>query len=437
MTGTSDVAFFPRVPSKKKPAAVARLRSAALTVPLERARAHWYRRQGLPDRPFKDIPELIARSGWLRTFAGADAYFALWARHKALRRTEVDAAVNEDRIQITPAVRGCIYIVPHEHAGLALTIADEQSSKRTVRDMATTGVTAAELKELGKAILSVLKKSPLTTDGIRKALPAGAVRSLGEKGKKVGMTSTLPTAIRRLEFDGQIERSSEGGRIDSDRYLWRLPKRRIFDAPVPADAVGRAGKLAELFFTHFGPATTADFAGWTGSSQRDAKAGIEKAGLVRVAVEGYSDECWVPEADLAGLKGKGGDVEGISLLALEDNYLVQHGDLRPMVAPEDDPAVVKQWGAARKVNLTGARSVLSRTLLIDGLLSGVWEYDPDAQEVIYSAFRRLTPKHKKGLDEQAARLGKFIRDEIGHALSNALDSEQELKKRVREVKKLR
>jgi len=54
------------------------------------------------------------------------------------------------------------------------------------------------------------------------------VRSLGEKGKKLGLSSTLPPALRTLEFEGRIERTLEGGRLDSERYLWRLPARERF-----------------------------------------------------------------------------------------------------------------------------------------------------------------------------------------------------------------
>lgn len=108
-----------------------------------------------------------------------------------------------------------------------------------------------------------LLTSPSTTDALRRRLPAGAVRSLGERGKKVGVGSVLPVALRLLELSGRVERPLEGGRLDSERYLWRVAKESLPPlAKVPTDAAARNAELFRIFLSWAGPAPLKDFASW-------------------------------------------------------------------------------------------------------------------------------------------------------------------------------
>src|SRR5262249_53121959 len=160
---------------------------------------------------------------------GVDAYLAVRARAPKMTRADLEALVEASRVQVIPAVRGCIYLVPRAHVALALRFAEDMVKKRNERELEKVGVTAKEIAEAGKAIVKAIGRAAMTADALRKALPAGAVRSLGEVGKKVGISSTLPVALRELEFQGKIERALEGGRLDTERYAWRIPKKSPFD----------------------------------------------------------------------------------------------------------------------------------------------------------------------------------------------------------------
>src|SRR5262249_6712322 len=151
-----------------------------------------------------------------RTLGGVDVYFALRARLAGLHRAEVDGAVEERRTQVLPAARGCMYLVPKSAAALCLRVADHLSRKRNEKEAEKAGLRPGEVDEVAEAVHQVLAaRGALSTAGIRSALPAGVLRSLGDAGKKVGLSSALGPALRVLEFAGRVERALEGGRLDS------------------------------------------------------------------------------------------------------------------------------------------------------------------------------------------------------------------------------
>jgi hypothetical protein len=79
---------------------------AALRIDLARARAHWHWRQGLAEPMNGPLEEVVAETGWPRTLGGVDVYLALRARAPGMRRSDLDEAVEEARLQVIPAVRG-------------------------------------------------------------------------------------------------------------------------------------------------------------------------------------------------------------------------------------------------------------------------------------------------------------------------------------------
>lgn len=407
----------------------------ALKIDLDRARAHWHLRQGLAEPLEGSIEEVVAATGWPRTLGGVDVYFAVRARVPAMRRADLDRAVEQSRLQVIPAVRGCIYLVPRPEVPLVLRVAEEMQRKRSERELEKVGVKASEIEDIGKAVLAALKKGPLTTDAIRKALPEGTVRSLGEKGKKLGMSSPLPTAMRELEFEGLIERTLEGGRLDSERYLWRIPKKSPFTGvKVPDEPVERYARIAEIFFRHSGPATAKDFASWTALSQRDALAAIERAGLVPITVEGYAEDCFVHEEDVAVLRKAAPRATSVSMLAFEDGYLVHHGGPAHMVDPKHHKKDIEVWGSTKGSMFGDAKHIQIRTVLDGDRVAGIWELDPDKGEIVFATFDPLPPKRRSAVRKLADELAAFIKEELGHARSFNLDTTEEIKRRASVVR---
>src|SRR4051812_37109941 len=90
----------------------------ALRVPLGTARATWHRKQGLAEPLSGSIEEIVGATSWPRTLGGVDVYLAVRARIPGLKRKDLDAAVDASRLQVTPAVRSCIYLVPRKDVPL-------------------------------------------------------------------------------------------------------------------------------------------------------------------------------------------------------------------------------------------------------------------------------------------------------------------------------
>ncbi|HYO55527.1 DNA glycosylase AlkZ-like family protein [Archangium sp.] len=407
----------------------------ALSLSLERARTHWHRKQGLAEPLQGSLEEVVAATGWPRTLGGVDAYLAMRARVPGLKRQRLDEAVEQSRLQVIPAVRGCIYLVPRPEVPLVLRIAEEQHRKRADREHEKAGIAPNELADVGEAVLKALRKGPLSTDALRKALPEGTVRSLGDKGKKVGLSSTLPPAVRHLEFEGKVERTLEGGRLDTERYLWRLPAKNPFTgAKVPGEPVERHARIAATFFRQAGPATLEDFTTWAALSQREARAAMEKLPLVPVAVEGFASEAWVLEEELAVLREKAPASSSLSMLAFEDGYLAFHGGPALFTDPRHHAREVPVWGTTKGSTLGDARYLSMRPLFDGDRLVGFWEYDVDAGAVVFGTFDKLAPKRRKAVEAFAEDVAAFLRDDVGHAHSFSLDSDDSLRERVALVK---
>src|SRR6185436_15080375 len=340
---------------RRAPATKPKSPPAALKIDLARARAHWHRRQGLAAPSGKSpgkVEEVVAATGWPRTLGGSDVYLAVRARLPGMSRRTLDQAVEESRLQVIPAVRSCIYLVPRAEVPLVLRVAEEQYRRRAERELQKAGVKEGEVAALGAEVVKALRQGPLSPDGLRQALPAGAVRSLGERGKKLGMSSPLPTALRYLEFEGKVERTLEGGRLDSERYAWRLPARSPFaGAKVPNDPVDRHAAVARRFFQSAGPATLKELANWTALAQADARAAMDRLPLAPVIIQDHAEEAFVLEEDLPALASAAPPAKTLSFLPFEDNFVVLHGGPRALVDPRHHGRPIPVWGTSRATTL--------------------------------------------------------------------------------------
>src|SRR5580700_136800 len=141
-------------------------------------RAWWSFRQGLDGSLMgKTAREVLTRTGWSRSVAGASPYLALFAR-AGLRRAAVDAEMAKLQIHELPSARGCTYIVPAEDFALALKVGENFSSKTEVATAHKLGVTDTEIAKLKSAVLKALNKEPQDPDALRASV-GNAARSLG------------------------------------------------------------------------------------------------------------------------------------------------------------------------------------------------------------------------------------------------------------------
>jgi hypothetical protein len=427
-------------PAAAKPAAPAARRSAAaqLEVTLDQARAFWCAKQGLSPHIDGSVTGVVERTGWVRTLGGVDVYLSVRARDPGMRRADLDDAVARGELHVLPAARGCIYLVPERDRALALSFAASLSQPRAERDLEKVGMNGRELEGLSQLVLAALATSPMTTNALRKALPEGAVRSLGDAGKKLGMSSPLPAVLRELEFGGHIERTLEDGRLDTERYVWRVapPARRDQIQAVPEDPIARLAGVARRFLDMSGPVSIKELAAWSGAGQRECKAAIETLPVVPVSIAGRSDPAWVLDSDVDSLAvAWPPDDPDFAFLAVGDNLAVVYGGPAVFVDPSHHDRPVDTWGnGQRKVPLGEARYLGHRMLLLGNRIVGFWEYDPVATEIMCRSLDPLPPELGKRLIEESEAMAAFLRDDIGHGRSFNLDTDEALHQRAQALR---
>jgi hypothetical protein len=281
---------------------------------------------------------------------------------------------------------------------------------------------------LAPGVLAALT-GPMTTDAIRKAFQ-GDITSFGDAGKKVGLSSPLPLALRLLELAGKIERTLDGGRLDTERYLWRRTAGKL---PAPArDHEAQLARVVDAFLGFAGPATLAQLSAWSGHPQRDLKAAIARLDAVEVVVEAMG-AAHLRRADLAA---RPPPPRGTALLALEDNYLNSHG-VAVVTDPRHHAFEVDLWGGTGKPAPLGkANHMLSRSIVVDGVVAGFWEVDPRSAGAVWHTFEPAPAPLARTLDELTAATARFLLDELGHARVFTLDTMDDVQTRADRIAQL-
>ncbi len=285
-------------------------------------------------------------------------------------------------------------------------------------------MTEKELQKLCEGVVKALEAGPLDPKDIRTAT-GNLSRSLGDEGKKKGVTTTLPLALSRLQARGNIRRIPSDGRLDQQRYAYALWKPNPLDAFTvsPTDALRQ---LAEKFFQWTGPATAKEFQWFSGLG---VKATAEL--LDSIAIEPYergSDRLILSE-DLAAFKQHRVPKKSqVALVSSLDAITALRRDVLTLVDEADLARVV---AIDKKTSTLGALSDLPSHAIVDrGRLIGLWEYDPDAQKIVYGLFVPATKEFRTALEKTEA----YIRDQLGDARSFSLDSPKSRQPRLEWLK---
>jgi hypothetical protein len=370
---------------------------------LDTIRGFWFHRQGLDHSLAPHTPaEILSRTGWARSVAGCGPYLTVYARTAATRET-VDAALANIEIHELPAARGCTYIVPASDYALALQVGQpfrEAESKLAAR----LGVTGKELDKLSGTILKSLKQGPQDPDEIRKSV-GPAARSLGEEGKKKGLTTTLPVALGALQAHGEIRRIPINGRLDQQRYKYALwsPNPLAKNTLTLEEA---QTQLAARYFRWIGPATLAEFQWFSGLSAKNAKLAVAPLNLA--ALDNY---LLFPE-DLEALKSfQVPKTPHYALVSSLDAITALRRNLESLAEPD----VLKKPGI----------SDAPHHLILDrGRIIGFWDYDTAAEDIVWKSFSTPAGTKPPDLEKAVNRTALYVRQDLGDARSFSLDSPQ-------------
>jgi hypothetical protein len=381
---------------------------------VDRLRAWWGHRQGLDGRlEATSAADVLARTGWSRSVGGCTPYLGLFAR-AGLDRDAVDKAMADLEIHELPSARGCTYVLPRRDFALGLTVGAGAPEGDVAAAAKHLGVTRAEIDELCAAVVEALETAsgPLDPAEIRQAV-GGAARSLGEAGKKRGQTTTLPMALGLLQARGQIRRVPVNGRLDQQRFNYvRWSPSPLADQEPDLDTART--ELARRYFSWAGPASVKHFRWFSGFSAAGAKQAL--APLDLQPVDG-TDLLQLPEDADAFADFTVPDEPSWALVTNIDGSHLLHRDYVGRFLDQQDAA--RPAPGARPGRTIGDDPDPPGPIIVDrGRMVGLWEYDPDANHIVYQVFT----KSDAALKQAVARTERFVRDQLGDARVSALDS---------------
>ncbi len=374
-------------------------------------RAWWAQRQGLDRSLAGAAPAaVLERVGWARSVGGANPYLTLFARAGTDRPT-ADSAVAALEIYELPAARGCTYVVPAAHFGLALQVG-RGAPEADLKVLDRLGVDRREIDRLCAAVIDVVGDTPLDPADLKARL-GDAVRNLGDEGRKRGQSTTLPSALGLLQAAGEIRRVPVNGRLDQQRYgyvRWQPQSRQERgQAPPPQAPAARPpwggrtdeearAELARLYFGWTGPATLGHFRWFSAFTVAQAKAAVADLGLVDLG-DGWlalpGDE--PPEVPAEPV---------VSLVASIDSLVLLRRDHQSLLE-SDVPA------------LASAADLPSHAIVDRGEIVGLWEFDPADERIVWSVF---APGRSAAVEEAVERTEAYVRADLGDVRSFSLDS---------------
>lgn len=371
--------------------------------------------------------EALERAGWARSVGGAGPYVSLFARARTTRAA-ADAAAATLQIHELPSARGCTYVLPARDFAVGLKVG-EDGAAAAMRTASKLGVTEKEIEKLERAVLDALDGSePLDPDAIRDAT-GKASRSLGDEGKKKGVTTTLPLALGRLQARGDIRRVPINARLDQQRYRyvrWNPSPLAKYNASL-GDAYT---ELARRYFRWVGPATLGEFQWFSALGAKLSKEAV--APLVLVPANGANDRLLLPEDVDAWNAFEAPDEPCYALVSSLDSIAAARRDLQSLLDPKDTKRPLLVDKTERPADTLA--DLPSHAILDRGRVIGLWEYDVDTSTIAWGTFGAKKTNQLEAVIEETQA---FVRDQLGDARSFSLDSPKSRRGRVEAVRQLK
>jgi hypothetical protein len=268
-----------------------------------------------------------------------------------------------------------------------------------------------DMERLKTAILSGLQSGSKTSDQLHRTVPSALIRDFGPDLKRIGLTNSLSLAINLLREEGKVLKQQCNKRLDSPEYAFVLTANLLPEAdPFNLRMEQACAQLAAQYFRAEAPARAKDFAWWAGINVTDAIKGAAevKPALVPIAVEGTKDEFLISEADLDAFLSFKPPEAAINFIPFRDTYLKgQREVVNRFVPAEHADKPFSRW-KGKLINDPLA------TIIFNGRVIGVWEWNEDSEEVDLLLFDSGIPKSvDKAIHKRAGELANFIRANLG------------------------
>ena len=316
------------------------------------------------------------------------AELSLWARVEDIRPQDVrDALWKRRTLARTWSIRGTLHL--HRARDMPLYTAALSTNRRwwTGAWLKFVGLSAEELDSLLAAIRRVLTDRPMRREELTEKVAARVGPHVREQ-----MASGWGTLLKPAAFQGSLISGPPRGQnvtfVRPDRWL------RTWKDVDPEEAMR---EVFRRYLRAFGPSGHEEFAAWWGIAPGPAR-------RVRMELENELEQVEVEGTRLWAVRGDGGriaaegDTPPVRLLPNFDAYVM---GFRPREQLHEERVAAR---ISRKAGW------ISPVVLVEGRAAGVWGYDLASREVqvIVEPFQRLSAAHRRGIAEEADRLGAFL-----------------------------
>jgi hypothetical protein len=339
-------------------------------------------RQLLLRRSELPVTEAVEHLVGLQAQAPAPPYFALWSRLVGFSPDRLSAQITDRSVVRIVLMRGTIHLVSAADC-LALRPVVAAMLERTLVGNTTYGkakLAGLDLTAVAAAARALLEEKPRTMAELRTLLapqwPDRDPVSLAQTAR-----SLLP--LVQVPPRGLWGTGGQPACTTAECWLGR-----------PLDADPSPEPMVLRYLAAFGPATVRDIQAWSGLTRLAEVTDRLGSRLVRLRTEDGAPLLDVPEAPRPEA-----DVPApVRFLAPFDNALLSHADRSRIL---DD--------ASRKVVFASVNGQIPGTVLVDGMVRGVWRMQRQGERVTLrvETMRPLSKRHVGAVTAEGNRLLRF------------------------------
>ena len=327
--------------------------------------------------------EVVAALGAMQAQDYPGALWSVGLRSTGVIEAAVEQAIAERKIVRTWAMRGTLQLVAAADVHWMLDLLAPRTIARAARREHELELDAAVFVRCEKLFIRALRGNrQLTRDSTMELLEKNGISTAKQRGYHI---------LWRMAHKKLICFGPRTGK----QYTFVLLEEWI----PPGKKLERNDALAEItlrYFTSHGPATLQDFAGWTGLSADDVRAGLDGVAS-RLSMENAGGkEYWMPPAVA---KNSPADPDDAFLLPGFDEYLLGY---------KDRSDVLDSRHVQRVVPVGNGRFL--PTIVLDGRVTGTWQRTIGKREVSVklAPFKRLAKIQKQAIRAAAERYGQFL-----------------------------
>jgi hypothetical protein len=337
-------------------------------------------RQMLLRRAKTDVVSAVEQLVAMQAQLARPPFVGLWTRVESFTREALIDALSKRRVVRGTSLRGTIHLMSARDFA-ALRGAIQPALTRGLQSIVGSRLQSIDLAAVTAEAVRFFGKAAATFDALRAhlsgAFPKADTRAIAYAARMLVPLVQVPTDAR-WGFPGAADFTT------ADLWL----KKKVSTAPAPPDA------LVRRYLAAFGPATPTDAQIWSGL--KSLRATFES---LRPSLATFRDERGRELFDLPDAPRPAEETPApVRFLPEFDNLMLAHADRTRVIAD------------VHRARLTSDNLQVAATLLVDGLVAGVWTIERTAKSavLVVEPFGALSRSQRGDVEAEGDRLLAFV-----------------------------